>query len=211
MIKLSGYKMRVTPTQVLFWGGPPSQWWKSGFEGHLPVIVEKDGRRSIRKDDELRKFSSAEKYMMMAKASVFGDPAQLYNMELTDDVKKVKAYGRQVRGFDQEIWDAVSIPIVTIGTYYKTTQNDDMWEFANEMGDREYVEGSPVDRIWGVGLSWDDPKIEDRANWLGENRLGRCWNNNWDMITTFGREADPFAAYAQLMRLRAESRNDLKV
>lgn len=202
MIKLSDYKMRVTPTQVLFWGGPASQWFKSDFEGHLPVVVYKDGRRGIRKGKELRKFSSAEKYMMMAKASVFGDEAALRRMDAIDDVKKLKEEGRKVMGFDPEIWDSVNVPIVTIGTYYKATQNDGIWAFINEMGDREYVEGSPVDRIWGVGLAWNDPKIEYRDNWLGENRLGICWENAWDMVVAYGREADPFIAFSQMLKLQ---------
>jgi ribA/ribD-fused uncharacterized protein len=204
MIRLSDYKMRVTDTQVLFWGGPASQWFKSDFEAYLPVITNSDdGRRSIRKGSELHQFSSAEKYMMMSKASVFGDADAIKAMAPTHDVKKLKDAGRKVRGFVPEVWDSVNIPIVTIGTYSKTVQNDGIWAFANEMGDREYVEGSPVDRIWGVGLAWDDPKIETRDNWLGENRLGICWNNSWDMIVANGREADPFKAYGQLARARS--------
>jgi predicted NAD-dependent protein-ADP-ribosyltransferase YbiA (DUF1768 family) len=39
---------------------------------------------------------------------------------------------------------------------------------------RRFVEGSPVDRVWGVGLKWDDPKCEEEASWRGENRLGKC-------------------------------------
>ncbi|KIW65385.1 hypothetical protein PV04_07649 [Phialophora macrospora] len=39
---------------------------------------------------------------------------------------------------------------------------------------RKFVEGSPVDRVWGVGLKWDDPKCEEEGSWKGENRLGKC-------------------------------------
>jgi predicted NAD-dependent protein-ADP-ribosyltransferase YbiA (DUF1768 family) len=39
---------------------------------------------------------------------------------------------------------------------------------------RKFVEGSPVDRVWGVGLKWDDPKCEEEGSWGGENRLGKC-------------------------------------
>lgn len=202
MIKLSDFKMRVTPTQVLFWGGPGSQWYKSDFEGYLPIVVFKDGRRHIRKGSQLYKFSSAEKYMMMSKASIFDDPEALEAMRKLDDVKKIKAEGRKVRGFSQEAWDSSNIAAVTIGNYYKMTQNDGLWAFMNEMGDREYVEGSPVDGVWGVNLAWNDPLIEDRANWKGENRLGICLDNVWDMIVAFGREADPFQAYGDLLKLR---------
>lgn len=205
MIKLSDFKMRVTPTQVLFWGGPASQWYKSDFEGYLPVVVQRDGGRRIRKGETLYKFSSAEKYMMMAKASIFGDPAGLRRLEPLHDVKEIKKAGRQVLGFDQEVWDSSNLAAVTIGNYYKMTQNDGLWAFVNEMGDRQYVEGSPVDKVWGVALSWDDPLIEDRSNWKGENRLGQCLDNVWDMIVAFGREADPFQAYGDLLKLRSGS------
>jgi ribA/ribD-fused uncharacterized protein len=205
LIKLSDFKMRVTPTQVLFWGGPASQWYKSDFEGYLPVVVQRDGGRRIRKGEMLYKFSSAEKYMMMAKASIFGDPAGLRRLEPLHDVKEIKKAGRQVLGFDQEVWDSSNLAAVTIGNYYKMTQNDGLWAFVNEMGDRQYVEGSPVDKVWGVALSWDDPLIEDRSNWKGENRLGQCLDNVWNMIVAFGREADPFQAYGDLLKLRSGS------
>jgi hypothetical protein len=203
MIKLSDFKMRVTPTQVLFWGGPPSQWYKSDFEGYLPVVVHENGIRRIRKGDQLRKFSSAEKYMMMAKASIFADGYALKEMARLNDVKKLKAEGQNVQGFVQEVWDSTNLAAVSIGNYYKMTQNDGLWAFVNEMGDREYVEGSPIDKVWGVGLAWDDPRIEDRSNWKGQNRLGICLDNTWDMIVAFGREADPFRAYGEIMRLRS--------
>lgn len=34
------------------------------------------------------------------------------------------------------------------------------------------VEASPLDKIWGVGLAEDDPKIKHRQNWKGKNLLG---------------------------------------
>jgi hypothetical protein len=46
----------------------------------------------------------------------------------------------------------------------------------------EFVEASPVDKIWGVGLAEDDPLIYDKANWLGQNLLGKALNAAQDMI-----------------------------
>jgi predicted NAD-dependent protein-ADP-ribosyltransferase YbiA (DUF1768 family) len=39
---------------------------------------------------------------------------------------------------------------------------------------RKFVEGSPSDRVWGIGLRWNLPEADDNRNWKGENRLGRC-------------------------------------
>ncbi len=34
------------------------------------------------------------------------------------------------------------------------------------------VEASPYDKIWGIGLSKDDPKAQQRSTWQGKNWLG---------------------------------------
>ncbi len=34
------------------------------------------------------------------------------------------------------------------------------------------VEASPYDKVWGVGLGEDDPRIKDPKNWKGTNWLG---------------------------------------
>jgi len=34
------------------------------------------------------------------------------------------------------------------------------------------VEASPYDKIWGIGLGEDDPRINDPKNWQGTNWLG---------------------------------------
>lgn len=203
MIDLSKFKMRVTETQVLFWGGPASQWFKSSFEGHLPYVSYEGGRRSLRRDETVRRFDSGEKFMMMGKASIFNDEDSLTRMIPVSNTKDLKALGQLVIGFEQPVWNATCVPVVSIGNYYKFAQDDELFEFLQHMGDREFVEGSPFDRIWGVGMGWDNPRIEDRRNWRGTNLLGISIHNARDMISMFGRDADPFFAYGQLMRMRA--------
>jgi ribA/ribD-fused uncharacterized protein len=41
-------------------------------------------------------------------------------------------------------------------------------------GDKEIVEASPVDKIWGIGLHETDPDALDKSKWQGTNWLGEA-------------------------------------
>lgn len=116
-------------------------------------------------------FNSAEQYMMYMKAVLFGDE------EISQKILKVKmpsqhkALGRKVKNFQQEVWESNCKKIVYDGNYAKFSQNSELKQKLFETKGT-IVEASPVDRIWGVGLSEDDPRIKDRRRWRGKNWLG---------------------------------------
>ncbi|GAA6167300.1 NADAR family protein [Sessilibacter corallicola] len=110
--------------------------------------------------------------MMYQKAVLFEDHLAAEQILSANNPGKVKAIGRQVKGFDQTTWERECFSIVVEGNLAKFNSNQELKKFIVGTGDRVLVEASPVDRIWGIGLSQDDPKCEDPNLWRGKNLLG---------------------------------------
>ena len=133
-------------------------------------------------------------WMMVQKARCFNDEKIARQMLETTDPKTHKALGRKVRGFDEKVWnermyslstccweeelvDCVTgkLDIVMQGTYHKFTTSDDAENLRRILlatGERELVEASPLDRIWGVGFAEKNAE-RNRHRW-GQNLLGRA-------------------------------------
>lgn len=144
----------ITDKFIFFWGGECSQWYPSLF-----VI---DGAN----------YSSCEQYMMAKKAEMFGDR---YHHELimrSTSPRQQKEYGRKVVGFDKAIWESKCRDIIFRGNLAKFTQDPDLLAYLLSTGDREIVEASPEDTIWGIGLAPNDPRVLDKKKWKGTNWLG---------------------------------------
>ncbi|HEY9371254.1 NADAR family protein [Streptomyces sp.] len=148
-----------------FWGHRPrpdgqlsasclSQWWPSPFEV--------DGLR----------YATAEHWMMAEKARLFGD-AEAEQAALTaKSPAQAKKAGRLVRGFDEAAWDRERFGIVVAGSVHKFGADDALRAFLLGTGGRVLVEASPMDRVWGIGLTADDPRAADPERWRGLNLLG---------------------------------------
>lgn len=83
---------------------------------------------------------------------------------------KLRSLGRQIPNFDDKIWGQERLPIVVEGNYLKFTQNEHLKKQLLATGDRELVEASPMDRIWGVGFGAKNAGAM-RHKW-GTNLLG---------------------------------------
>lgn len=136
-----------------FYGGPFSQWYPSRFT--LDGVM----------------YNTAEQYMMAMKADYFGDKDTLAKILKTKDPSEQKALGRQVANFDVEAWNAVSRGFVYKANMAKFS-DPELNQYMMNTGDKELVEASPYDKIWGIGLAQNDPAIFDKSNWRGNNWLG---------------------------------------
>ena len=108
-------------------------------------------------------FNCNEQFMMYCKAKLFGDDGVAERIMLCDKPEGHKALGRLVSGFDQMIWNQNAEKIVYWGCYAKFSQNLDLLQALLATGNTELVEASPYDKIWGVGLSEDDPLIANKS------------------------------------------------
>ena len=139
-----------------FWSGPFSQWQASGF-----VFAGET-------------FSTAEQAMMHQKALLFGDVDIAVQILAAKEPGKQKALGRQVRNFDQDLWDSEKYPIVRNINLAKFRQNKGLRRKLFQTGAKILVEASPMDTIWGIGLDAEAAQQTEPENWPGQNLLGRA-------------------------------------
>ena len=117
-------------------------------------------------------FSSMEQYMMYQKAVVFKDKDIASKILKTDDVERIKEYGRQVSNYDDTIWNGVRQIIIYKGLLEKFRQNEKLKKALLDTGDDILVECAVSDKIWGIGLSMKDSNKNDIKAWRGQNLLG---------------------------------------
>lgn len=110
--------------------------------------------------------------MMAEKARLFKDDTMRKIILNTTNPAKLKALGRKVRNYDEDIWHQNRMDIVLDGNMAKFCQNEDMKAQLLATGEKELVEASPFDTIWGIGLSATNPKALNKATWRGQNLLG---------------------------------------
>lgn len=152
------------PKYLLFWGhrgladkpGPHvlSQWWPAGFN--------LDGMT----------YATAEHAMMAGKARLFSDETALAKVLAARSPGAAKAAGREVRGFNEEIWARHRFELVVRANVAKFGQNSVLADYLATTGDKVLVEASPVDRIWGIGLARDHANAQKPQRWRGLNLLG---------------------------------------
>jgi len=139
-----------------FWSGPFSQWAKSPFT--LEGI----------------EFNTCEQYMMYKKAELFGDIDSAKKILSTKNPNEQKGYGRLIKPFDDEKWMEVAYDVVVEGNRAKFIQNSHFLAELEKTKGKILVEASPYDRRWGIGMSANDPDVEDPTKWRGDNLLGKA-------------------------------------
>lgn len=120
-------------------------------------------------------FQNSEAAFMFLKAKCFGD--SFVAKQITDSAEQtpfiMKKLGKTVNGFKDEIWAEHRYEAMLDAVFNKFGQNPELKEELLASGDKILVEASPYDRIWGIGLAPNDPRVFDESQWRGLNLLGK--------------------------------------
>ena len=150
------HNMRYSDEYVAFWRNntPFSNFYKQPFtyKGH--------------------KLQYSEQGFMLEKAELF-DKSKIPLIVAAKRPEQVKAIGRSVENYDDEVWKAHRYQAM-VDVLKSKFQHPTLRAILLDTGDRVLVEASPYDRVWGVGLTEDDPNIFNPEAWQGTNLLGRA-------------------------------------
>ena len=157
--------MKITDKFIFFWGEELSNF-------HSCSIKYNYGGKDMN-------FTSSEQMFMWLKAKAFNDNDIAEQILLSNTPKEAKRLGRKVKNFDEEIWVEKRENAMMLALRYKfSEQNPNLFNFIMDkrFDNKEFVEASPFDKIWGIGLSENDDMIHNKKNWKGLNLLGKCLN-----------------------------------
>lgn len=118
-------------------------------------------------------------------------------------------YGREVRGFDQTLWEQERDNIVLTGSYPKFRQNSEFRQHLLGSGDKIVAETSPFDRIWGIGLGADDPDACRQSTWRGQKLLGIALQKVRQLLRSNAPPPNVVLAFRQWFRLPLSRRNEV--
>lgn len=148
--------MRIANNKVFFWGSVFSNWYPCKF---------------IYKNIE---FNCSEQALMYEKAILFNDTNIAKQILEAKTPKEQKLLGRKVSNYNDAIWNDNRTKIMINILTAKFSQNNKLKNKMLKYKGYTFVEASPVDTIWGVGLHEDNNLILNENNWKGQNLLGKC-------------------------------------
>lgn len=176
---MSEFEAGAAIKYICFWGHTPGKdevIGKECFSQWYPASFSVNGIE----------YKTAEHWMMAQKALLFDNPEIYRRIIATNKPGEVKELGRQITGFDELIWNEEKYGIVRLGNIHKFNQHPALKAFLLSSPDRVLVEASPVDKIWGIGISKDDGHIADPNAWPGQNLLGFALMEVRDFFLEFG-------------------------
>lgn len=123
-------------------------------------------------DENGVKFCNTEQYFMYQKAITFNDFTTAKAILNTENPFEAKALGRQVRNYDEKVWNEKRYDVFRKANIMKYSQNPDLHKMLMETGNLILVECNESDYIWSCGLTIEKAKKTPISEWPGKNMLG---------------------------------------
>jgi len=166
--------MKVTDKFVLFWGDYLGNWTATP----TPIKFSCWDKRFVQTGGgpfNTHYFKTSEHLFMYLKAAFFGDWKIAKEIEESSGPKDAKSLGRLVEGFSEEEWEKVRYEVMFNAVYHRSFHDSKFKSMIlkEEWKNLEFVEASPYDRIWGIGMKETDPDVNNRKKWRGLNLLGK--------------------------------------
>lgn len=146
----------ITDEYIFFWQGKLSNFYRT--EIHYQGLH----------------FHSSEQLFMYFKAKFFNDEYHARLILESKTPKESKLYGRKVVGFNNEEWDKVKCDFMYKALQAKFYGNKELSSYLTrkEHKNKLFVEASPYDKIWGIGIDENNPELL-QTNFWGKNLLGQ--------------------------------------
>lgn len=157
IIKIDEKGYKIYEKHVAFWG--------SLLSNFGPCFFELDGR----------KYNWSEQAFMVEKALCFHDMEAVDRIMAAESPNQCKQIGREVKNYDDKVWSEKRVDAMYKVVKAKFEQDEKCRKFLlnPKFEGKKFVEGSPFDKIWGVGIDYRDDRVDDETKWNGQNLLGK--------------------------------------
>lgn len=142
-------------------------------ETPMPYRVFSSCFQETFKDGDSVEFVSPLQYLQYHKARLFGDVGserEIMQLKHPADLRRV---GRQVKPFDDTLWDSHKERIALEANLMRFRQNEQSRMILLNTLDKTLIEANPYNYTWACGLSPYDADVLNPDKWTGLNLWGQ--------------------------------------
>ena len=152
-----------TPTEIYFYNLKNKFAYMSNF--YATNFTDKDGI----------KYNCSEQYFMYWKCKTFDSENEQLLKDILKEISatKIKLYGRQVKNYNDTIWNEKRYGIMLDALRLKFNQNLSIKQKLLLTEPKTLYEASKNDKIWGIGF-YDADAIRTDKSKFGTNLLGKA-------------------------------------
>jgi ribA/ribD-fused uncharacterized protein len=119
-------------------------------------------------------FSSNEQFFHFKKAQLFNDKGAMKKILETNSPSEQKQIGRRVKNYKESEWSKQCYSFMKQGLHAKFSQNEDLKKKILSNPKARFVEASPRDKKWGIGINSTHRDATFPSKWKGSNLLGKA-------------------------------------